>query len=197
MQTPPPARTIWTLIALAAWFAMPPAAGADIYRYRDTSGVWHYSNTQTSPRYRVFIRTGRFVSAPDYLAEYDDLIQEAADAFGVDPFLIRAVITAESDFDEQAVSPKGAQGLMQLMPATAEDLCVEDPFDPKDNIRGGVRYLSQLLRRFSNNTELAVAAYNAGPERVETHKRIPPYPETQKFVARVMGLYQSALAGNP
>ena len=108
----------------------------------------------------------------------------------MDSSLIKAVIKAESDFDYQAVSGKGAQGLMQLMPETATDMEVRDPFNPEENILGGTRYLSLLLNRFDNNKSLALAAYNAGPENVENYQGIPPYPETQTFVKRVLNYYR-------
>ena len=106
--------------------------------------------------------------------------------FKIEPFLIKAVIKAESDFDNRAVSRKGAQGLMQLMPDTANDMKVNDPLSPEENIFGGTRYLSLLLERFKNNRRLALAAYNAGPETVEEYGGIPPFPETRTFVKRVL-----------
>jgi soluble lytic murein transglycosylase-like protein len=124
------------------------------------------------------------------MRDYEWIIKEAAARFGVDSSLIKAVIKAESDFDHQAVSGKGAQGLMQLMPETCTDMRVRDPFNPEENILGGTRYLSRLLNRFDNNKSLALAAYNAGPEKVENHNGIPPYPETQTFVKRVLNYYQ-------
>jgi soluble lytic murein transglycosylase len=113
----------------------------------------------------------------------------------VDPFLIKAVIKAESDFNQNAVSHKGAQGLMQLMPGTAEDMKVEDPFNAEENIFGGTRYLSMMLSRFNNDMRLALAAYNAGPERVEGHRGIPPIPETKSFIEKVMQYYGRYRAG--
>lgn len=165
-------------------------ASADIYRYQDEEGVWHFTNIRQDYRYRLYIRSTE-KTATDYIRKYDDLIRKASKQFGIGPSLIKAVIKAESDFDHRAVSVKGAQGLMQLMPETASDMEVADPLDPESNIIGGTRYLSILLKRFSNDKELALAAYNAGPERVESCGGIPPIPETETFVKRVMAYYAS------
>jgi Transglycosylase SLT domain len=117
------------------------------------------------------------------------LIGKYAQIYGVDPSLIRAVMRHESGFNAGAVSPKGAQGLMQLMPGTAALMGVRNPFDPEQNIAGGVGYLRRCLDRFQHNVPLAVAAYNAGPESVARCGTIPPYQETQAFVTNVMGSY--------
>jgi len=114
------------------------------------------------------------------------IIKEAATRYGVSEELIAAVIEAESQFNPRAVSAKGAQGLMQLMPATAATLGVEDPFSPRENIHGGVRHLRALIDRFDNNLPLALAAYNAGEGAVRTHKGIPPYPQTRAYVRKIM-----------
>jgi hypothetical protein len=119
----------------------------------------------------------------------DALIHKYSQIYGVDPSLVRAVMRHESGFKSTAVSPKGAQGLMQLMPGTAALMGVKDPFDPEQNIAGGVGYLRQCLDRFQYNVPLAVAAYNAGPESVAKCGTIPPYQETRVFVNNVMGTY--------
>jgi soluble lytic murein transglycosylase len=161
---------------------------ADIYRYVDENGVWHFTNLPTGGKYKLYIKTPRRTPSA-YIKEYEGIILQAASRFGVDASLVKAVIKAESDFDSRAVSSKGAEGLMQLMPQTSDALAVTDPFDPVENIFGGTRYLSLLLKRFKNNQRLAVAAYNAGPERVESHQGIPPIPETERFVEKVMKYY--------
>ena len=126
-------------------------------------------------------------------AEADAYIQEAAREQGFTPDLLRAVIQQESGYLPCAVSSKGAQGLMQLMPGTASDLGVVDPFDPAQNIDGGARYLSDLLVRYDGDLELALAAYNAGPARVDEYRGLPPIPETINYVADIMG----RLEGSP
>lgn len=118
-------------------------------------------------------------------ARWRELAEQAAAAHGLNPRLIAAVIRAESSFQVDAVSPKGAQGLMQLMPETGAELGLRDPFDPAANVDAGTRYLKQQLERFGS-TELALAAYNAGPQAVIRHSGIPPFAETQAFVSRVM-----------
>jgi len=118
--------------------------------------------------------------------DYADLIERAAATHRVDPILLTAVARTESSFDPRAVSPKGAQGLMQLMPQTATRFGVTDAFDAEQNVDGGARYLGWLLERFSGQTELALAGYNAGEAAVERHSGIPPYPETVAYVRKVL-----------
>jgi len=163
-------------------------AHADIYRYQDENGVWHFTNINSDRRYRLYIRV-RDEDPSVFIKKYDLIIEQASDTFGIDSSLIKAVIKAESGFDHKATSSKGAQGLMQLMPKTATDMEVRDPYEPEQNIFGGVRYLSDLLGRYNNNMERALAAYNAGPENVEAYKGVPPFPETETFIKRVLDYY--------
>jgi len=171
-------------LVLLAPFARPVCA--DIYRYVDEDGVIHFSNVPNHYRYRLYISDGN-MDYQAYFDRYDKIIRQAARKHGVDSSLIKAVIRAESDFDKHAVSSKGAQGLMQLMPETAKELEVEDSFDPKENIHAGVRYLKRQLKNFQNDVSLALAAYNAGENAVRRYgHRIPPYKETRTFVDRVL-----------
>jgi soluble lytic murein transglycosylase-like protein len=124
---------------------------------------------------------------------FADLINEASQKYGVKAELIEAVIKAESNFNADAVSSAGAEGLMQLMPSTAAGLGVTDPMDPEQNINGGAELLSSLLNRYDGNVQLALAAYNAGPGAVDSYGGIPPYTETQTYVQRVMSYYQANL----
>lgn len=124
-------------------------------------------------------------SGPRRGSEFDAIIDDHARAQGLSPVLVRAVIEAESAFNPNAVSRVGAMGLMQLMPGTAKDLGVVDPFDPVENIRGGTTYLRTLLDRFGGDVRLALAAYNAGPGAVERYDNVPPYRETRNYVAKI------------
>ena len=128
---------------------------------------------------------------------YNDAIAAASIEYGVDPALLRAVIHAESSFNPNAVSMAGAQGLMQLMPDTANELGVENPFDSTQNIRGGAHYLAQLLRQFNNDERLATAAYNAGPQNVTKYNGVPPFDETRVYVERVATLHQRYRDASP
>ena len=184
-------KTRFFSVALSMWFlvvtlfvSMP--VRADIYRYVDREGIIHFTNVPTVPGCRLYMREGAVLPADETPSYYDTYIAEAARKHGVSFSLIKAVIKAESNFDPYAVSRSGACGLMQIMPETAEFLGVADPFDPRENILGGVRYLKKLLTQFQGSLPLTLAAYNAGPERVQALKSVPPIEETQRFVRRVM-----------
>ena len=174
----------WLLLLVLLGAIVKPAL-ADIYRYVDEDGVIHFSNVPTHYRFRLYISETK-LDYRAYFDRYDRIITRAARKHGVDNTLVKAVIRAESDFDRNAVSNKGAQGLMQLMPETAKDLAVKDSFDPHENINAGVRYLKRQLNNFQNNVPLALAAYNAGENAVRRYGRIPPYKETRTFVDRVL-----------
>jgi soluble lytic murein transglycosylase-like protein len=171
-----------------------PPVSADIYRYRDEKGVWHFTNIKSDMRYKLYIRSYP-KKGTDYIKDYEGIIDQASRRFKVDPLLIKAVIKAESDFNHKAVSNKGAQGLMQLMPGTADAMRVEDPFNPEENIFGGTRYLGLMLERFKHDKRLALAAYNAGPEKVADHRGVPPYPETRVFIDKVLEYYRQYRTG--
>ncbi len=125
----------------------------------------------------------------DRISEYDEIINRHCDRYGVDPVLAKAVIQVESNFNPRVVSHKGASGLMQLMPATARRFGVSSIFDPEENIRGGVEYLSVLQRLFPNNLSHVLAAYNAGEGAVSRYRGIPPYAETQSYVVKALSVY--------
>ncbi len=163
-------------------------AWADIYRYVDANGTIHFTNIPTNPRYRLF-KEEKNATDRENNKRYDHLIKEAARQHGVNPALVKAVIKAESDFDPYAVSRKGARGLMQLMPETIKDLKVYNPFQPRENINGGVKFLKKLLEHFDNNLTLSLAAYNAGIKAVERYEAIPPYQETKHYVQKVLNYF--------
>lgn len=176
-----------SVLVVSLLFLYNPAA-ADIYRYVDANGTIHFTNIPTSPRYRLF-KEERSTLRGNGATRYDQLIKEIAGRHDIDPALVKAVIKTESDFDPHAVSKKGARGLMQLMPETLKDLNIYNPFHPRDNINGGVKFLKQLLKRFDNNLTLSLAAYNAGPSVVEKYEAIPPYKETQGYVKKVLNYF--------
>lgn len=174
-------------LGIFLWMGCP--VSADVYRYVDKNGVWHFTNIKNDSRYKIYMRTVKETPS-EYIEKYGNVIKQASRRFGIESTLIMAVIKAESDFDHKAISRKGAQGLMQLMPKTADQMDVSNPFNPEENIFGGTQYLSFLLKRFKNDKRLALAAYNAGPEKVESYKGIPPYKETRIFVKRVLDYYR-------
>ena len=181
-------------LGVALLLCWSPQAQGNIYRYVDKNGVLHFTNVKTDPKYTLYLRGSR--KAPSvYIKDYGAAILEASKRFKVELPLIKAVIKAESNFDHEAISKKGAKGLMQLMPRTADEMDVGDALDPKENIMGGTRYLGLMLKRFKNDKILALAAYNAGPNIVESYNAVPPFPETEAFVKKVMRYYKSYSTG--
>jgi soluble lytic murein transglycosylase-like protein len=179
----------------------PAQSQADIYQTVGPDGVIEFSTTKgkgaklyakTASKAAVFLPAD---TSPERYTRYDPWIREASALYQIPEALVRAVIRVESDFDPRAVSPANARGLMQMIPATAERMLVTDVFDPRQNIFGGVRYLRVLANTFNGDLALTVAAYNAGEGAVMRHGGIPPYPETQDYVTRVIGYYRQYRAG--
>jgi soluble lytic murein transglycosylase-like protein len=181
------------LLVVLALALSPALAQAQIFTWRDPDGRLVLSNVRPDAAADVI---GYTIPDTDSMpatparettgSAFDDLIQEHASRYGIRADLVRAVIQVESAFNPYAVSNKGAMGLMQLMPATARELGVANPFDPAQNIRGGVTYLRQLLDRYNNDERLALAAYNAGPGTVDrSGQTVPPIRETRDYVSRV------------
>ena len=174
----------------ALFLSAATSSHADIYRYTDPEGVIHLTNvpTDNGAPYVLVMREKRvLLKVPGKVSDYDVLINQASEKYAVDSTLVKAVIKAESNFNHKAVSPVGAQGLMQLMPSTTASLEVADSFHPASNIDGGVRYLRYLSNLFKGNLPLVLAAYNAGENAVLRYNNsIPPYKETQTYVKRVL-----------
>jgi len=176
-------------VAVLEVFAALPAA-AQVYLRRNADGVLEATDSPESSEFRLrFSAKGVLIHSRGFRSrarpEFDPYIEDAAAKFGVSSDLVRAIISVESAFDEYAVSSKGAQGLMQLMPATARRFGVANPFDPAQAIMGGTEYLSYLLGLFHNNVDLAAAGYNAGENAVLRYGGVPPYKETRNYVLRV------------
>jgi len=169
-------------------------SGDAIYQYVDRKGVIHFTNVPTSPRYKQMRGPRTFAHfTPTRLSPaLHRTITQTSRAYRLHPALVRAVIQAESAYDPYARSAKGAMGLMQLMPETAWSLKVANPYDPKQNIAGGVRHLRYLLDRFGGNLELALAAYHAGETRVSRESRVPRISETRQYVRKVIRFYRSS-----
>jgi soluble lytic murein transglycosylase-like protein len=191
---------VYIVVAAALLFAAVPAH-AQIYSWRDANGNLVLSNKKpgseagTVKSYAVpkaeTVRATRYV-AVERSRSYDDVIHEHARLNNVRADLVRAVVQVESAFNPRAISRVGAMGLMQLMPATAREFGVLNAFDPVENIRAGVAYLRQLLDRYSDNEELALAAYNAGPKAVDRHNQtVPPYRETRNYVKQISNITQT------
>src|SRR5271156_5998172 len=183
-----------SLTAASAW------ANARIYTYLDAQGQRHYTDVPDNSRYRLLVLSAqdRTASGDRYdfqllakATQFDAIIEHAAVSSAVEPNLLRAVIVVESGFNSRAVSKRGAVGLMQLMPATATRFGVSNPYDPRQNVHAGARYLKFLIDRFGNDIRLALAAYNAGEEAVDRNGgQIPPFYETQIYVPKVLRIYK-------
>jgi len=187
---------ILTLV-LGATTLSPAELFAEIYSYTDEDGVRHFSNVPTSRRYRLCgpelsrntsFRFSSYSSGRNANA-YDAIIREACRHYGTSFELVKAMIQVESNFNPNAVSRAGALGLMQIMPYNLNDFGVLDPFDPRDNVMGGTWYLKQLMEKYNSDLPLSLADYNAGPGAVDKYRDIPPFPETEDYVQRVLKFY--------
>lgn len=194
-------------IILVGWLLTTGSAWADVYEYVDEFGVTHYSDSPDDPRYFLVISEPtdlkkELATTPETPAivvttksQVVETIEKTAQRYQLDQELLHAVISVESAYQERALSPKGALGLMQLMPATAARYGVSDPFDHAQNVEAGAKYLRDLLKLFNNDVSLALAGYNAGEQAVIKYgNRIPPYRETLRYVPKVMGIYKGLLA---
>jgi soluble lytic murein transglycosylase-like protein len=195
-------RAAVAILAAAVTLLAPTRARAELYTYTDEQGVIHFTNLPPEKPHAVGKTRNTYVT--DDLGadrklhrvdvnDFDGIINEAARYYSLPPALVKAVIAVESFFDAGAVSPRGARGLMQLIPETAAEMFVRDAFDARDNIYGGARYLRVLANRFSGDLRLTIAAYNAGPTVVEKARDVPAIDETRSYVQRVMALYKHYL----
>ena len=198
-----PGRALLTSSCLALVLANPlVATSGEIYVYKEKDGTRWFTDRKIHDRdFKLIGIYGRPTATKSCLGvtpprlsaraqPYISLIKQYADQYHLDERLVQAVIAVESCFDPYAVSTAGAKGLMQLMPDTAREVGVNDIFNPAENIRGGTSYLRQMIDRFDDDLHLALAAYNAGPAAIEKHGGIPPYPETQQYVVKVMQHYE-------
>jgi len=197
-------RPTLRLLALASLlWAAAACARADVYAFVAEDGSTHFSDSPNDPRYRLLLRVASDAApektssapAPAFSQRFNPEVEAAAHSSQIEAALLHAVIAVESNYNPRAVSRKGAQGLMQLMPATARALGVQDPFNALQNIRGGAQHLRQLLDRFANNKSLALAAYNAGAGAVlASGGQVPAFAETRAYVPAVLKRYQQNLA---
>ncbi|HMI86791.1 MAG TPA: lytic transglycosylase domain-containing protein [Polyangiaceae bacterium] len=195
-------RFLGAALGGAVLFLLASRSSADIYSYVDRDGTVHFTNIPAGDaRYRLYMRSrdgarrrGMAVApsdaSPERFSRYNEVIREAATLYQIPEELVRAVIKVESDYDPRAVSRVGAQGLMQLMPETAQRMQVRDAMDPRENILGGVRYLRVLANMFNGNLQLTLAGYNAGENAVVKHGGIPPFDETEDYVVKVLAYYR-------
>ena len=200
-----PSKRLFAMAAAAVAVSVAAPAFADIFSFKDEKGVVHFTNIAgLDKRYKLVRKEdGSPINPSNYAAKvfmpsqediqkYANIIQTASKAYGVEPSLVHAVISAESAYNQNAISRTGAMGLMQLMPDTARRYGVQNMMDPTENIHGGVRYLRDLLAMFKGRVDLAIAAYNAGENAVIRYgHQIPPYAETRTYVPRVLGFYRN------
>ena len=190
-------------VVLVVVLGLPATAAAEVYSWVDDDGVIHFTNvapngtrpvvnTENTFSWRDDLGAMRRIHKVD-VSRYDGLIREAARYYSLPPAFVKAVVAAESAFEPTAVSNAGALGLMQLMPKTATAMRVRDVFDARANVYGGVRYLRLMANHFAGDVRMTAAAYNAGPDAVETANGVPPFAETRTYVKRVLKLYNHYL----
>jgi hypothetical protein len=192
-------RAIITASAFLLIFYASPAS-SDVYKYVDENGVACYTDAPMGKKTVRIIKEQQGRAKPVKADEgatssvtsqdYNGYVKQAAAKYEIEPDLIHAVIKTESNGNHRAVSKKGAMGLMQLMPSTAYDMNVVNPFNPEENIEGGTKYLKQLLEKFNGDLTLALAAYNAGPKTVEKYGNVPPISETRQYVKKIISLFK-------
>ena len=184
------------IVVLTFAAALPRGAAADFYKFVDKDGRVHYTDVPKSDKFKWVMkeRGSKGIPYTYSFSSIDSLVRMHSKKWNLDPALVKAVIRAESNFKSRAVSSAGAKGLMQLMPATAKQLGVENVYDPSENIGGGVRYLNQMLKKFDGDERLALAAYNAGVDAVLKYGGVPPYKETRIYVSRVLKFRKAYLA---
>jgi len=187
---------LFLALILAVFLSYQTDAQAMIYVCKDPRGGISFTNVPSLPSCKVFSKkskprwSGSISRNKHDSGRYDTDITRVSKRYNIDPYIIKAIIQAESDFNHRAVSKQGAQGLMQLMPETARELRVLNPFNPQENIDGGARYFRHLLNTFGGNIKLSLAAYNAGPGQVLRAKGVPPIPETIRYVNKVLRQYR-------
>lgn len=196
-------RVLTSVVGLAALASLSGSASADIFTYTDAEGVVHFANKpKGNGQFKVYIKSAASTkraavvafmpsdASSERFTRYSEWIRQASILYQIPEELVRAIIKCESDYDPRALSPAGAQGLMQMIPATALRMQVRDAFDPREAIFGGTRYLRVLANMFNGDLELTIAGYNAGEAAVVRYAGIPPYAETQAYVARVLTYYR-------
>ncbi|MCM8857009.1 MAG: lytic transglycosylase domain-containing protein [Candidatus Thiodiazotropha sp.] len=193
-------QRFYSILILWVCLCIPLSAEAEIFKYRGSNGGIHFTDKPMKGNYRLLWRSGKNRARNSNYslermrknkAEVTPLIENIAKELHLHPGLLHAVVRVESAYNPKAISRKGAQGLMQLMPATANRYGVNDSYDPKQNLQGGAQYLRDLLKLFEFDIKLALAAYNAGENAVFKYgKKIPPYPETQNYVKKVLNEFE-------
>ena len=197
-----------TALLVAVVLSLATPAFSVVYKYTDANGVVCYTDAPTVNKTELVrsdkadsgrIRIGNepYSDMRGSGQDYSDYVERVASKYDLEPGLIKAVIRTESNGDKRAVSKKGAMGLMQLMPSTADDMNVAHPFNAEENIEGGAKYLKYLLDRFDGDLTLALAAYNAGPATVEKYGSVPPIPETRHYVKKVLSIYRGRGSSSP